>query len=416
MVFSETWLKTSILNSEILCSKYQIFRKDRVCKKGGGVLIAVDTKYTTNLIDLNDFLDIEFVGVSIELGISKLFVTCSYIPPSSSLDIYNQHLSAINLITEKMKDSDRILILGDFNMPSIRWLPMPDSEALIPLPSEMNSTQYTFDVINSLCDLNLYQINSVKNSLGKILDLAFVNITQHFDIFRIPPICTPEDIYHPTLYISMTHSYVIEESQSDSFKTVLNYKKTNFRKFNTLISSVNWASVCLCKDLEYVIDKFYDILNRFKLECVPTTRVKNSNKYPWITSELSSLKNSKNKLFRKYKKSGLTIDYTNYSVARSKYTLESRRLYNLYLDKIKNNFKSNPKSFYDFVNLKRKVSSKPSVLKYNNKEFVTGTDIAECYTDFFATTYSSTSCQIKDSYPYKLSQADQICMYVRMLC
>ena len=65
LVFSETWLKTSILNSEILCSKYQIFRKDRVCKKGGGVLIAVDTKYTTNLIDLNDFLDIEFVGVSI---------------------------------------------------------------------------------------------------------------------------------------------------------------------------------------------------------------------------------------------------------------------------------------------------------------------------------------------------------------
>ena len=159
----------------------------------------------------------------------------------------------------------------------------------------MNSTQYTFDVINSLCDLNLYQINSVKNSLGKILDLAFVNITQHFDIFRIPPICTPEDIYHPTLYISMTHSYVIEESQSDSFKTVLNYKKTNFRKLNTLISSVNWASVCLCnsnKDLEYVIDKFYDILNRFKLECVPTTRVKNSNKYPWISPELSSLKNS----------------------------------------------------------------------------------------------------------------------------
>lgn len=56
-----------------------------------------------------------------------------------------------------------------------------------------NSIKYTFEVINSFSDVNPYQINGVKNSHIKIICLAFANVTHHFEIFRIPSICTIHD-------------------------------------------------------------------------------------------------------------------------------------------------------------------------------------------------------------------------------
>ncbi|KAH8272255.1 hypothetical protein KR018_001498, partial [Drosophila ironensis] len=44
IVFTETWLKSDILNSEIFPNKYSIFRRDRPHRRGGGVLIAIDSK------------------------------------------------------------------------------------------------------------------------------------------------------------------------------------------------------------------------------------------------------------------------------------------------------------------------------------------------------------------------------------
>lgn len=88
---------------------------------------------------------------------------------------------------------------------------------------------------------------------------------------------------------------------------------TFFRVHNYVIEEIQ--SVCFRNrkiDLKCTVDRFHDILNKFILERVPTLTINTSNKYPHITLLLSSLKNSKSKVFRKYKK----IHYTNYSVSR----------------------------------------------------------------------------------------------------
>ena len=50
LVFTETWLRENVLDSEIMASNFQIYRRDRLGKAGGGVLIAVRSSYTSNLI------------------------------------------------------------------------------------------------------------------------------------------------------------------------------------------------------------------------------------------------------------------------------------------------------------------------------------------------------------------------------
>ena len=141
---------------------------------------------------------------------------------------------------------------------------------------------------------------------------------------------------------------------------------------NNLILDIDWDSICRCDratDIDIIVERFYETLNKCLLRSVPKIRVKKSNKPPWYSSNLTKVKNLKSRLFKKFKKTGTEIDFARYSVARSQYNIESYRCYNLYLEKISHNFKSNPKSFYDFVNLKRKTSSNPSRIRMNGVEY-----------------------------------------------
>ena len=60
---------------------------------------------------------------------------------------------------------------------------------------------------------------------------------------------------------------------------------------------------------------------------------------------LSKLRNRKSRLFKKFVRSGTDIDYALYSRARADF----RRCYEEYMIRVRSNFVSDPKSFYDFV-------------------------------------------------------------------
>ena len=89
---------------------------------------------------------------------------------------------------------------------------------------------------------------------------------------------------------------------------------------------------------------------------------------PWNTKYLSKWKKKKNKLYKKFKTDRATINYSNYCLARTKYTIANQRAYNIYLNKVKNKFKSDSKSFYRFVNSKRRAADSPSVMKLDSHE------------------------------------------------
>ena len=83
---------------------------------------------------------------------------------------------------------------------------------------------------------------------------------------------------------------------------------------------------------------------------------------------LSGLKNSKSKLYKNFRKDRSIINYSKYCLVRSEYTIANQRAYNLYLNNIKNNFKTDPESFYKFVNSKLRAADFPSVVKLGSHE------------------------------------------------
>ena len=87
-------------------------------------------------------------------------------------------------------------------------------------------------------------------------------------------------------------------------------------------------------------------------------------------------------------------------------------LYNAYLEKVKNNFKRDPKSFYKFVNSKRKCSGYSSVMKLHNIESGDDDVISNMFANFFASTYSNDQYDTSKGYPYHISTNQTICFPV----
>ena len=143
----ETWLKPDILSSEVLAGRYTTFRKDRSSRRAGGVLIAVDSYFTSEHFTVQVQQELEFLCVKLILPAFAIFITCSYIPPSSDISIYEQHLSALTAVSSSLSDKDRMIVLGDFNLPGTVWSSVNESSILVPMSRH--------DFVDGLLDLSL---------------------------------------------------------------------------------------------------------------------------------------------------------------------------------------------------------------------------------------------------------------------
>lgn len=404
IAFSETWLnnKRNILDYEILCSRYQIFRYDRLHKSGGGVLIAVLDSFPCEHINFSPSDDIEFVAVKIRLHVTHLYITCSYIPPNSSAHIYTSHFSAIKYVIDQSKPSDLFVSLGDFNLPNILWNKPDDLNYLIPLG--------TNEFIQSLFTCGLSQINHVRNAFGKLLDLAFVNQPSDTHVRNVSPITHPEDRHHPTIQLDifLYNKVSQDESVTNIRNKVFCFPRTDYNKLNYLLSTVNWDIIISGDNLDNIVSNVYAVLHHSILETVPKVIIRNNKGPPWNNGYLSNLKNRKNKLYKKYKQSGSSIDFSNYCIIRYEYNTANNLAYTTYLHRMKTKIKTNPKAFYNFINSKRRASTYPKYLKYGSRSADDDVSISNLFADFFATTYSKKSFDNQSSYPFNISQLSNI--------
>jgi len=108
--------------------------------------------------------------VSLAGPTDTIFLTVSYIPPSSSFDLYKAHVD--NIAHLYQEDGQYICVLGDFNLFSLVWAHDVESSAMVHsnlhLPHEIL-------VIEELLSMGLVQINHVFNNLNKLIDLIFVH-------------------------------------------------------------------------------------------------------------------------------------------------------------------------------------------------------------------------------------------------
>ncbi|CAB3979946.1 Hypothetical predicted protein [Paramuricea clavata] len=114
----ETWLNDSVMSSEILTG-YNIYHKDRLGRTGGGVLIAVKSDIrSTHQQDLErDNVELAVVELIKDNNKSVILYTVYHPKPGP------EDLHKLNLSLQGTPESVCVVVVGDFNLPSLTWSP-----------------------------------------------------------------------------------------------------------------------------------------------------------------------------------------------------------------------------------------------------------------------------------------------------
>lgn len=392
LILTETWMNDDFVDAELGLINYNVFRRDRdhsssVHERGGGVLIAIEKKMTSSKCTLTHE-NVEQLFVNIVCDSLKIIIGTIYMPPRSLPELFHQHVEDVERLMQDNKN--KIIIIGDYNLPGVEWLNRHDGLLLSPKPNIIQSNYEKATIISdSFGFLDLMQYNNTPNSNNEYLDLIFSNI-------KSPNVClsldslVPADFHHPPLVcdfsIPCNFKYLDFDFQS------LDFSKANYDVIFNELSAISWQFID-SYELADSIKIFYNILWNIIETHVPIKSIK-SSKYPiWFNKDLINTINAKNRAHKALKATSCDQNKIEFSFLRAKSKKLQRDCYNKYVKKIEDGIKSNPKSFWNFTNSKRKNHGLPNTLSYDRITAEDGNGIVNLLATYFESVYENNSQQ-----------------------
>lgn len=360
IALSETWLVPAIYDSELFGPDFIVYRCDRsplnsTRERGGGVLLAVRSEISSERIVVPNTDTVEIVSVRLNLNCKIIYIVCLYIPSGSADIVYCSYVEAITLFFcyVNVKDNDTVLIVGDFNMPSVDWI-NDDSNKRVLLPTSFGSAIET-SMLSALFSFDLCQLNNVVNFQGRLLDLLFSTNRDDVTVIKSVVPLSRVDAYHVPIEvkIDMDAGSIARPSPP---AMVFDFKKANFEALSKHILSTDWD--IMFKSYTKVgeaVDFFYAVIIQGFNLFVPKKTVRHTSRPVWFNRSLLKLKNLKTKAWYRYKRTNSAEDFSEYCKLRSRFASSQRSLYDDYLRKTQSDLTSDPTKFWAYVDTKKKT-------------------------------------------------------------
>ena len=113
---TESWATPDISDAELGMTGYVMFRKDRLGRRGGGVILYIKESIQAYEIKLEKEAECEAVWCNIVTGNSTLTVGLVYRSPNISIEENEKMHNAIKEVSKR-----DCIIMGDFNHGHIKW-------------------------------------------------------------------------------------------------------------------------------------------------------------------------------------------------------------------------------------------------------------------------------------------------------
>ena len=333
---TETWANDDHLMSEFSIPGYSLFHKNRVHKKGGGVICYIKNTLSAVQISKRDVEAYDTLYVEINANRNKkIIVAVVYRPPKQNaaddLALYEEIRTIIH-----SKDA---VIMGDFNCPNIDWNSMagdPEGARLV-------------DLID---DEFLSQAVNQPTRENNVLDLVLATDPDLIDDCEVGEKLNGCD--HHLLRFKIN----TEAEVNDNASLIPNYRRANFNQARALLSDDVWEQLDdTTIDTEW--DTFKNKLIEVERQVVPmkSRRVNGSVDPPWMNREI---------------KRAIALKRSSYETMKRTATEEARNMYfhNLRLcrnlirtskrnheKRIARESKTNPKQFFTYIRAKKTVKS-----------------------------------------------------------
>lgn len=394
IVLTETWLTPDIADSEVIDSRYTVYRcdRDRIASgrsDGGGVLVAVRSELravrrvlAAAVSPLVDLVLLELPAA--DSGVARVLVAL-YVPPNQPLVTYETCLEAIHdFLTDHNTNS--FFILGDFNIPTLNWEKCDSvCGALI--------SRYTCPVgkylVNFIASINGLQYNSRRNVLDRTLDLFLTDSTGCLCLSPPVPLTKP-DGHHPPFYMLITLECSLPQMAR---KRILKhrFRVADYEKINTDIRNVHWGRELDSLSADSAVTRFYEILYRIIKDRIPL-KPSTSSKFPvWFSPALIHIYKNKNTAWTNWKRYRSVSDYEQFSLFRRRFKTESRDCYRKYIDSVEDGLRNNSKYFWKYIRHRQVNTRIPDVMKYNSHESNDPEEICNMFSEFFYSVYERSS-------------------------
>lgn len=352
------------------------------------MLIAVRASLNCRSVVLQNCGNLEQAVVHVKLQNFSIYVCGIYLRPNSQPELYYSHFTAVQQLCNRFSDSDKVIFLGDYNLPRLSWQIEEDVDGL--LPSNASSEQ-EIALVETMVASGLYQINNLQNSSENILDLTFVNETRDVELIEPPSSLLRIDNHHRTFVLRVDLNNTRMCSNEDSIPIDdFDFRSCNFDELNRAISSVDWIEQFRGKDTDDTVCTFYDVLYAILDEHVPRRRRRHHPfKHPWWTAELQHLRNVVRKSRKRYFRARTVENRNNLSIIEARYEECQTAAFRSYVARVESSAKQNPSTFWSFIRNRKQSPRLPAEMTFKEVSANSPIDVANLFADFFESVHNS---------------------------
>lgn len=378
---TESWLVPAISDAVIAINGYTVYRKDceeNKMKHGVCCYIKSDIKVGSVSAEIENTLAIELLPWNV-------YILVVYRPPSNN-DEKNEALK--NFLLTFCPDKE-IIVLGDFNLPSLKWNQLAISENATPQDK-------TFLDIFTTLSLTQWIDKPTFFPSCNMLDLVFTSEADRMLDIELDP---PFPACHHAL-ISVTYLITAQSTGVDrpikEIKIRHDWLKGKYRKISVEIKNIDWNYEFSCLSPTDAYAKFLETLTPLISEFIPKKKEGKNTLAPWEKNIPKDLEKNKKELWSTYKENrgryGRHDPQTQDSLGRfflaneeiKNYIFAQRCSYEEHLVGL---VKGNPKPFHSYIRKKKRHRPSVGPLKIGNKLSADEKDMAECLVTNFKSVF-----------------------------
>ena len=302
-----------------------------------------------------------------------------YRSPNSSNQNNSLLLDIISDICLKTKE--KLIIIGDFNLPRINWANMR---------APHNSYEDSF--LCCLLDNFLYQhvLEPTRIRSGQkenILDLVLTKEEEYIhDLDFMNPVGKSDHlVLRIVLNEPIKHLVTCQKKKYNMYKG-------DYEGMRGELQTYNWDEYFRVKSTNQCWELLRDVILNLQEDFIPVTKPVINLKPGWMNKDVHVAYKGKQKAWRKYKVCRTDENYLIYKQARNRLKQLIKRARKEFELKIVQEIKATPRSFWKYVSKKTKQTTRICRIRTTDGHLTqTNTDAAECLNSYFSTVFTDST-------------------------
>nr|VZI04138.1 unnamed protein product [Spirometra erinaceieuropaei] len=332
---TETWLSEQVDDRELMLPGFQLFRRDRENRRGGGIVTFVKHGLHVSEKTAQLTCSTEALWLTIRApGSQSLDILTVYRPPRNDPDADAQLLEELRLFSTR----PTTLIVGDFNAPHIDW-----SSA----SADCSEAAFDQQLLRTSDNLLLTQhvMFSTRVREGQqmnCLDLVFTKSSDNIDVVNCLPPLGQSD------HVVLMWVYTLFSLPAQPLDSRPNIWRGDFEQMKKDLSPIDWAST-LSGDVEEAWCQFKELVHNLISNHCPIMRKRLTNGPRWLTPSLKKEVNKKRKLWKRSLTDRTPESLSSYKLQRNRVKILIARDRKAFEKNLLNRAMINPKILYSYI-------------------------------------------------------------------